>query len=59
MCFSPRKEDLDVAIKIYRIRTANFNAMNEYILGDRRFTGIKKAKKDLDFCMGEKRILKP
>jgi RIO kinase 1 len=44
----------DIAIKIYRMRTANFNAMSEYIIGDRRFTGIRKTKKDLIFAWARK-----
>ena len=43
-----------VAIKIYRIRTANFNAMSEYIVGDRRFAGIRKTRKDLVFTWTRK-----
>src|SRR5690606_24516548 len=39
---------------IYRIRTANFNAMSEYIIGDRRFAGIKRTKKDLIFTWTRK-----
>ncbi|HNJ81455.1 MAG TPA: RIO1 family regulatory kinase/ATPase, partial [Methanoregulaceae archaeon] len=44
--FLGERGDQDIAIKIYRIRTANFNAMSEYIIGDRRFAGIKRTKKD-------------
>jgi len=43
-----------VAIKIYRIRTANFNAMSEYLVGDRRFSNVKRAKKDLIFAWTKK-----
>jgi RIO kinase 1 len=52
--FIGERMDTDVAIKIYRIRTANFNTMNEYILGDRRFAGIKKTRKDLIFAWARK-----
>jgi len=52
--FIGERGDLDIAIKIYRIRTANFNAMSEYIIGDRRFTGIKRTKKDLIFTWTRK-----
>jgi len=52
--FLADREGSDVAIKIYRIRTANFNAMNEYILGDRRFTGMRKSRKDLIFAWAKK-----
>ena len=52
--FLADRDGTDVAIKIYRIRTANFNAMNEYILGDRRFTGMRKSRKDLIFAWAKK-----
>jgi RIO kinase 1 len=52
--FLAEKDTTDIAIKIYRIRTANFNAMSEYIIGDRRFAGIKKTKKDLIFAWSRK-----
>lgn len=52
--FLGEREGTDIAIKIYRIRTANFNTMNEYILGDRRFTGLRKSRKDLIFAWAKK-----
>ena len=52
--FFGERGDQDIAIKIYRIRTANFNAMSEYILGDRRFAGIRRTKKDLIFTWTRK-----
>ena len=52
--FFGERGDQDLAIKIYRIRTANFNAMSDYIIGDRRFTGIKRTKKDLIFTWTRK-----
>jgi len=43
-----KKDDiLEVAVKIYMISTANFNAMKDYILGDPRFQGIRHARKDI------------
>ncbi|HEY9245922.1 MAG TPA: serine protein kinase RIO [Candidatus Methanoperedens sp.] len=44
----------EVAVKIYMISTANFNAMKEYILGDPRFAGIKRAKRDIIFAWAKK-----
>ncbi|MCQ8894547.1 MAG: serine protein kinase RIO [Methanolinea sp.] len=52
--FFGEKEDEDLAIKIYRIRTANFNAMSEYILGDRRFSSIRRTRKDIVFAWTRK-----
>jgi RIO kinase 1 len=43
-----KKDDIsEIAVKIYLISTANFNAMKEYILGDPRFIGIKQSRKDI------------
>lgn len=52
--FAGKREDEDVAIKIYRIRTANFNAMSSYIIGDRRFSQIGHSKKDIVFTWTQK-----
>ncbi|HUU74841.1 MAG TPA: serine protein kinase RIO [Methanoregulaceae archaeon] len=52
--FFGERNDQDLAIKIYRIRTANFNAMSEYIIGDRRFSGIKRTRKDIVFTWTRK-----
>jgi len=52
--FFGERDETDLAIKIYRIRTANFNAMSGYIVGDRRFAGIKKTRKDIVFAWTRK-----
>ncbi len=52
--FFAERGDEKLAIKIYRIRTANFNAMSEYIIGDRRFAGIRKTRKDIVFTWTRK-----
>ncbi|VVB84709.1 RIO-type serine/threonine-protein kinase Rio1 [uncultured archaeon] len=44
----------EIAVKIYMISTANFNAMKEYILGDPRFAGIKQSRKDIIFAWAKK-----
>ncbi len=44
----------EVAVKIFMMSTANFNAMKEYILGDPRFMGIKHAKKDIILAWAKK-----
>lgn len=50
-----KKDDIsEIAVKIYLISTANFNAMKEYILGDPRFAGIKKTKRDVIFAWAKK-----
>jgi RIO kinase 1 len=48
------KEYGEVAVKIFMMSTANFNAMQEYILGDPRFTGIKHAKRDIILAWAKK-----
>lgn len=48
------RDGTSIAIKIYRIRTANFTTMSSYITGDRRFSRVKKAKKELIFAWTRK-----
>ena len=52
--FYAEREGAPIAIKIYRIRTANFTTMGEYIRGDRRFVNVKKNRKDLIFAWTKK-----
>jgi RIO kinase 1 len=52
--FYGEREDKPVAIKIYRIRSANFTTMSSYITGDRRFVRVKKSKKELIFAWTKK-----
>jgi RIO kinase 1 len=52
--FYGEREGIALAIKIYRIRTANFTTMSSYITGDRRFSHVKKAKKELIFAWTKK-----
>jgi RIO kinase 1 len=52
--FYGERDGTAIAIKIYRIRTANFTTMSSYIVGDRRFSHVKKAKKELIFAWTKK-----
>ena len=52
--FYGEREGTPIAIKIYRIRTANFTTMSDYIRGDRRFANVKKNRKDLIFAWTKK-----
>lgn len=52
--FYGEREGAAIAIKIYRIQTANFTTMSSYITGDRRFSHVKKAKKELIFAWTKK-----
>ncbi len=52
--FIGNKDGTPVAIKIYLMRTANFQKMQDYIAGDRRFQNIGKGKKDIIFAWTRK-----
>jgi RIO kinase 1 len=52
--FYGERDGAGIAIKIYRIQTANFTTMSSYIIGDRRFSHVKKAKKELIFAWTRK-----
>ena len=52
--FYGERDGTGVAIKIYRIRTANFTTMSSYISGDRRFSRVKKSRKELVFAWTRK-----
>ncbi|HOB17746.1 MAG TPA: serine protein kinase RIO [Candidatus Methanoculleus thermohydrogenotrophicum] len=43
-----------IAIKIYRIQTANFKAMAEYLAGDRRFASVRGSRKGIIFAWTKK-----
>jgi RIO kinase 1 len=43
-----------IAIKIYRIQTANFKAMTEYLAGDRRFASIRGSRRGIIFAWTKK-----
>lgn len=52
--FYGERDGTGIAIKIYRIRTANFTTMSSYITGDPRFSHVKKSKKELIFAWTRK-----
>ncbi|MCD4704143.1 MAG: serine protein kinase RIO [Methanosarcinaceae archaeon] len=52
--FLAEGEDKELAIKIYRISSSTFRAMEDYILGDPRFSNIRNAKKDIIFAWTKK-----
>ncbi len=47
-------EEEELAIKMYKISTANFNAMLDYIIGDPRFENIKKDHRSIIFAWARK-----
>ncbi|TAJ45505.1 serine protein kinase RIO [Methanofollis fontis] len=52
--FIAERDGQPAAVKIYRIRTANFKAMAEYILGDPRFASVRRTRKDIVFTWTKK-----
>ena len=44
----------NVVLKIYRITTSTFKHISEYILGDPRFSNIRKTRKDIVFAWTKK-----
>lgn len=51
------KDNKDVALKIYLVSTSNFKKRESYILGDPRFSHVRKGTKTW-FTFGQKRISK-
>jgi len=49
-----REDNNLAAVKIYRIRTGNFTTMSDYILGDPRFSNIRRNHKDIIFAWTKK-----
>ena len=43
-----------VAIKIYRIQSASFKTMSEYLAGDPRFSSVRKSRKEIIFAWTKK-----
>ncbi len=52
--FFGEEDERNIAIKIYRIQTANFKAMGEYLMGDRRFSSIRGSRKEIIFAWTKK-----
>ncbi len=52
--FLGERNNQAVAIKIYRIRTADFRAMSQYLTGDRRFGAVRKTRKEIVFTWTRK-----
>lgn len=52
--FYGEKDGRPIAIKIYRIRSANFKSMSEYINGDPRFASVRGTRKEIVFTWTRK-----
>ncbi|NIA11383.1 MAG: serine protein kinase RIO, partial [Nitrospiraceae bacterium] len=48
--------DREIAIKIYRISTSNFRAMQSYLIGDPRFKNIGNDKRSIVFTWTKKEL---
>jgi RIO kinase 1 len=48
------EKNIDVALKIYLISTSNFKKREQYILGDPRFSRLKKGTKNLIYLWAKK-----
>ncbi|WP_440951553.1 serine protein kinase RIO [Methanococcoides sp. FTZ1] len=48
------ENDKDIAVKIYRISSSTFRSMEDYILGDPRFSNIRHNKRDIIFAWTKK-----
>ncbi|WP_174591694.1 serine protein kinase RIO [Methanocella conradii] len=48
------EDERELAIKIYRITTSDFQKMQDYLIGDPRFEGIRGTKKDVVFAWTKK-----
>ena len=47
-------EDNDIALKIYLVTTSNFKKRSQYVMGDPRFTNVKKGTKNLVYLWARK-----
>ena len=47
-------ENNDIALKIYLVTTSNFKKRRQYVMGDPRFTNIKKGTKNLVYLWARK-----
>ncbi len=50
------EEEEELAIKMYKISTSNFNAMLDYIIGDPRFENIKRDRRSVIFTWARKEL---
>ncbi len=50
------ENNLDIALKIYLVSTSNFKKREQYILGDPRFSKLKKGTKNLVYLWSKKNL---
>ena len=47
-------EENDIALKIYLVTTSNFKKRSQYLIGDPRFTSVKKGTKNIVYLWARK-----
>jgi len=52
--FLARKGNASIAIKIYMMTTSNFNTMKDYVIGDKRFAGVRQDRRHMIFAWAQK-----
>ena len=52
--WSVDKNNVDIALKIYLVSTSNFKKREQYVLGDPRFSNLKKGTKNLVYQWAKK-----
>ena len=51
-----REQEREIAIKVYRISTSNFRAMQSYLIGDPRFKNVRHEKRSIVFAWTKKEM---
>ncbi len=49
-------DEKELAIKMYKVNTSNFNVMIDYIIGDPRFENIKRDRRSIVFAWARKEL---
>jgi RIO kinase 1 len=50
------QREREIAIKVYRISTSNFRAMQSYLIGDPRFKNVRHEKRSIVFAWTKKEL---
>jgi len=50
------EQEREIAIKVYRISTSNFRAMQSYLIGDPRFKNVRHEKRSIVFTWTKKEL---
>ncbi|MEA3325543.1 MAG: serine protein kinase RIO [Euryarchaeota archaeon] len=55
-CGQEEQQEREIAIKVYRISTSNFRAMQSYLIGDPRFKNVRHEKRSIVFAWTKKEL---